>query len=581
MGIPLHSRVGGLVIPAAIAISLSGLQSREEDTPVREGEPGKRGGRLVASLRSDPKTFNPLLVRDVASRSVVELMMSDLVHINRETHLTEPSLAKSWEVSEDGRRYRLELRRGLCFSDGHPLDADDVVFTFKAYLDETLGAPQRDLLVVGGKPIEVRKLDAYRVEFQLAEPYGAGERIFDLVAILPRHLLEKPYQEGRLASLWGPDVSPRDIAGLGPFRLKEYVSGQSILLERNPCYWKTDAAGERLPYLDEILFLISSGEPADVLRFRSGEIHIISGLGAQSFDAISRETDAGRHQLRDLGPGLEYTFLFFNLNDLGDSGRTEIVRKQGWFRSTAFRQAISSAIDRESVVDLVYQGRAAALSSHVTPGNRLWRNPALTPTAYDVSRSRALLRSAGFRFSDSGSLLDPAGQPVSFSLLVGAGNPARAMIATVLQDDLKKIGVEVQVVTLDFAALLDRIFESFDYEASILAFGSSDVDPTAELATLLSGGGMHVWRLGDETPPTQWEAEIDRLMLRQMTSTDAAERKLLYHRVQEIVASELPIVPLVSPHILVGADRRLGNFRPAVLAPYTLWNAEELFFRSN
>ena len=569
------------MISAAVAISLSGIQLSEKDRLVLEGEPGKRGGRLIASLRSDPKTFNPLLVMDSASRSVVELMMSDLVHINRETHLTEPSLAKSWEVSEDGRLYTLELRRGLCFSDGHPLDADDVVFTFTAYLDEKLGAPQRDLLVIGGKPIQVRKLDSYRVEFELAEPYGAGERLFDLVAILPRHLLETPFREGKLARVWGPDASPRDIAGLGPFRLKEYVSGQSILLERNPYYWKKDRAGERLPYLDEILFRISSGEPADVLRFRSGETHLVSGLGAQSFDAISRENEGGRYQLHDLGPGLEYTFLFFNLNDLSGSGRTELLRKQDWFRSTTFRRAISSAVDRASIVDLVYQGRAAALPSHVTPGNKLWRNPTLTATAYDVSKSRELLRGDGFRFRTSGSLVDASGQPVSFSILVAAGNPARAMIATMLQDDLKKIGIEVQVVTVDFTSLLDRIFGSFDYEASILALGASDVDPTAELATLLTGGEMHVWRLGEGPPATEWEAEIDRLMLRQMTSTDPAERRLLYNRVQEIVASELPIIPLVSPHILVGADRLLGNFRPAVLAPYTLWNAEQLFFRTN
>jgi peptide/nickel transport system substrate-binding protein len=553
----------------------------EEERLVLEGEPGKRGGRLVASLRADPKTFNPLLVRDSASRSVVELLMSDLVHIHRGSHLTEPSLAKSWEVSDDGRRYRLELRRGLCFSDGHPLDADDVVFSFTAYLDEKLGAPQRDLLLIGGKPIQVRKLDSHRVEFELAAPYGAGERIFDLIAILPRHLLESPYREGNLARMWGPDASPRDIAGLGPFRLKQYVSGQSLLLERNPYYWKTDAAGEALPYLDEILFLLSSGEPADVLRFRSGETHLVSGLGAQSYDAISRENEGGRYQLHDLGPGLEYTFLFFNLNDLSGSGRTELLRKQAWFRSTEFRRAISSAIDRASIVDLVYQGRAAALSSHVTPGNRLWVNPALTATAYDVSKSRELLRSAGFRWSASGSLVDASGQPVSFSILVGAGNPARAMIATLLQDDLKKIGIEVQVVTVDFAALLERVFESFDYEASVLALGASDVDPTAELATLLSGGEMRVWRLTSEGAATEWEKEIDRLMLRQMTSTDPAERRLLYNRVQEIVASELPMVPLASPNILVGADRRLGNFRPAVLAPYTLWNAEQLFFRPN
>jgi peptide/nickel transport system substrate-binding protein len=153
------------------------------------------------------------------------------------------------------------------------------------------------------------------------------------------------------------------------------------------------------------------------------------------------------------------------------------------------------------------------------------------------------------------------------------------MIATVIQDDLRKLGIEVRVVTVDFAALLDRVFETFDYEASLLTFGSSDVDPTAELATLLSSGDMHVWHLGQKRPATEWEAEIDRLMLRQMTSTDPAERRRLYDRVQEIVADELPIIPLASPHILVGAHRRVGNLQPAVLAPYALWNAERLYLR--
>jgi peptide/nickel transport system substrate-binding protein len=216
----------------------------------------------------------------------------------------------------------------------------------------------------------------------------------------------------------------------------------------------------------------------------------------------------------------------------------------------------------------------------VTPGNRLWYDSSASPGRYDLSEAREQLRSAGFTWSASGSLQDAEG-PVEFSLLTSAGNVARSMIATIVQDDLRKVGIEVRVVTVDFAALMDRVFETSDYEAALLTFGSSDVDPTAELATLLSSGEMHVWHLGQKRPATEWEAEIDRLMLQQMTSTDSAERKRLYNRVQEIVAEELPIIPLVSPHILVGAHRRLGNVQPAVLAPYALWNAEQLYFRQN
>src|SRR5262249_32360375 len=274
--------------------------------------------------------------------------------------------------------------------------------------------------------------------------------------------------------------------------------------------------------------------------FRAGDTQLISGFSAQSYAAMDREGADAAYQLHDLGPGLEYTFLFFNMNDGKGAERREASRKQGWFRSKGFRRPISSAIDRESIVELVYGSRGAALSSHVTPGNRLWNNPSLLPARYDPSEARELLRSAGFIWDASGSLLDAEG-PVEFSLLTTAGNATSSMIATIIQDDLPRVGITVRVVTVDFAAHLDRVFERFDYEASLLTFGSSDVDPTAELATLLSSGEMHVWHLGEKRPATEWEAEIDRLMLQQMTSTDVVERRRLYNRVQEIVAEELPI----------------------------------------
>src|SRR5438874_2091886 len=223
----------------------------KEDLLVLPGEIGRFGGRLVVSLRAEPKTLNPLTAADAPSREVIGVMQGDLVHINRSTQLTEPALAKSWAISRDGLQYTLKLRQGLKFSDGAALDADDVLFSFRVYLDENVHATQRDLLVVGGKPITVRKVDANTIVFQLAKPYGVAERLFDGFAILPRHLLEKPYQEGKLAQLGTLSTPPNQWAGLGPFRLKEYVPGQRLVLERNPYYWKTDARDHRLPYVDE------------------------------------------------------------------------------------------------------------------------------------------------------------------------------------------------------------------------------------------------------------------------------------------------------------------------------------------
>jgi len=267
------------------------------------GEIGRTGGRIVVSLRAEPKTLNPLIATDAPSREVIGVMQADLVHIDRATQLTEPALAKSWRVSPDGLQYTLTLRKGLRFSDGKPLDADDVLFTIRACLDENVHATQRDLLIVGGKPITVRKVDAATVVFQLAKPYGAGERLFDGFAILPRHLLEKSYQDGKLAQSGALSTATNLWAGAGPYRLKDYTPGQKLVLERNPFYWKLDAKGNSLPYVDEVVFLFVPSADAQVLRFQSGETDLISRLGAENFSVLSRQ--AHGYTMTDAGPGLE------------------------------------------------------------------------------------------------------------------------------------------------------------------------------------------------------------------------------------------------------------------------------------
>src|SRR5438477_5770752 len=207
-----------------------------EEVLVTASDPGRYGGRLTSSLHSEPKTLNPATAVDAPSLAVIRQTIGDLIHINHFTRKPEPALAKSWKVSADGRHFTLTLRRGIRFSDGQPFDADDVVFTFQALLDESVHAPQRDLLTINGKPIQVRKSGPYTVEVDLPEPDAAAERLFDSVAILPRHLLAGAYEDKKLGAAWNLATSPQQMAGLGPFRLKEYVPGQYVLLERNPYY---------------------------------------------------------------------------------------------------------------------------------------------------------------------------------------------------------------------------------------------------------------------------------------------------------------------------------------------------------
>ncbi len=552
-----------------------------EDLLIVDGEIGRYGGRLVASQRSELKTLNPVTAADLPSKQVIGLMSADLIHINRSTQRTEPALAKSWKVSADGRRYTVSLRRGLRFSDGHPLEADDVLFSFQVVLDEKVHSAQRDLLTVGGKPITVRKVDAHTVQFDLAQADAAAERLFDSVAVLPRHLLQKVYQDGKIDDAWSLTTAPYQIAGLGPFRLKEYVPGQRILLERNPYYWKADNTSHRLPYLDEIAFLSVPSEDAQVIRFQAGDLDVVSRLNAENYSALEKDQKTRGYKLYNLGPGLQYEFLFFNLNDSLSKGSDLIARKQEWFREVSFRKAISAAIDREAIVRLVYHGLATALWTHVTPGNKLWVDRDIPQPPRSLSQAREFLKGAGFSWKDDGTLVDSHGQLLEFTMMTGAGNTQRTKIATIIQDDLSQLGMRVHIVPLESAALMDRVFQTSDYEACLLGLLGSDADPNPERNVWLADGSMHVWNLHRSAPPNGWEAEIDRLMRQQLTTMKYEERKRLYDRVQQLVAENVPLICLASPNVLVGAKTSLGNFRPVNLNDYALWNAEQLFFRQS
>ena len=575
-----------LALLALLAISVPRRDDAQEISKKPEPEvlrtrtpAGISGGRLVVSLSAEPKTFNPIVLSDDASKIVVGSLVSDLIHINRYSQLPEPALAKSWSVSPDGLKYAINLRRGLQFSDGHPLTVDDVLFSFQLYLDERLHAPQRDLLIINDKPIVVKKAGPETIVFELSKPYGPGVRLFDSFAILPRHLLESKYRKGELAQAWTTAAAPAELAGAGPFRFKQYVAGQKLVLERNPFYWKVDQNNNRLPYLNELVFLFIANQDAASLRFQSGEIDLVSHLTPQNFVSLSKHAEARGLRLLDGGASLEWNFLFFNLNDSKNLSR-EISRKQAWFSSIPFREAVASAVDRPGMVRLIYQGKATAIWGPVTPGNKVWLDAALPQPSRSIEHARQLLRDAGFSWDANGALLDSRQQQVQFSIVGASSNPERMSMATMIQEDLRQIGIHVSIVPLEFGALLNRILDTRDYEACILGLGSGDTDPNADSNVWLSNGETHLWNLHRPGPSTPWEAEIDDLMNKQAIEPDFEKRKKEFDRVQELLAANQPLIFLVSPHVLVGVKSKLGNFQPAVMDPVDLWNVDELYWKT-
>jgi peptide/nickel transport system substrate-binding protein len=508
------------------------------------------GGELHFCLRGEPKTFNPLLVEENASETIRYLTGGVLVRLNRQTQALEPGLAVSWKVSEDGRKITFRLRSGLHFSDGTPFTSEDVAYTMNALMDPQLHSPTGDSFRSGEGQVVVQTPSADAIVITFPAPVAGLERLFDQVAILSAHSPKK------------------EMAVLGPFYVADYAPGAYVLLRRNTNYWKKDKEGKSLPYLDSIRLDIQRNHDIEILRFRRGEIHLINSLDADLFDRLQKESPAAAH---DAGPSLDSEFVWFN--QVPTAAFPEY--KKTWFRSTEFRKAVSLAINRADLARIVYAGHAQPAYGPISPANHFWFNSALPIPKYDSAAALRLLTQAGFRLEGE-TLRDSSGNRVEFTLVTSTGNKPREQMVTMIQQDLSQIGIKVNMVTLDFPSLIERITRTFDYEACLLGFTNTDLDPNSQMNVWLSSAENHQWNPKQSKPATAWEAEIDRLMQSQASSTSDKKRKADWDRLQQIVSEQQPFIYLVNKDAMSAISPAVVGSSPSVLDPHAFWNAEIL-----
>ncbi len=519
-------------------------------TAIRAESPGQSGGELHFCLHGEPKTFNPLLVEEEASETIRYLTGGVLIRLNRQTQALEPGLAVSWKVGQEGRRIAFHLRSGLHFSDGTPFTAEDVAYTMKALMDPQLHSPTGDSFRSGEGQVDVQIPSSESVVVTFSAPVAGLERLFDQVAILSAHSPKK------------------EMAVLGPFYVADYSPGSSVLLRRNPNYWKKDKEGKPLPYLDSIRLDIQRNRDIELLRFRRGEIHLINALDAESFDRLQKEMPAVAH---DAGPGLDSEQIWFN--QVPSAPLPE--HKKSWFRSTEFRKAISMAINRADLCRIVFGGHAHSALGPVSPANQFWFNSSLPAPQYDSSGAIRLLAQAGFRL-EGGTLFDSSGSRVEFTVITNAGNRSREQMVTMIQQDLSQIGIKVNLVTLDFPSLIERITRTYDYEACLLGLVNTDLDPNSQMNVWLSSAENHQWNPKQSKAATMWEAELDRLMHSQASATSDKKRKADWDKVQQIVAEQQPFIYLVNKDAMSAISSAVADSSPSVLDPHAFWNAELL-----
>lgn len=514
------------------------------------GLPAQWGGELRFCLHSEPRSLHPALADDDASETVRYLTGGVLLRVNRLTQKLEPELATAWKIENGGRTISFQLREGVAFSDGTPFTAEDVAHTMRTLMDPALRSGTGDSFRSGPGAVTAAARGKYQAVITFPEPVAGVARLFDQVAILSR-------------------VSPlKERAVLGPFRIADHKPGSYLLLERNPHYWKTER-GRRLPYLDRVRLDVLQNRELELLRFKQGQVHFISGLDPDLFEQLAV---VDKTRVRDVGPTLEGEMLWFNQVP----GAPIPGHRRAWFRSRNFRRAVSHAIRRADLCRLVYRGHASPGIGPFSQANLIWFNQALKPHAFDLAEARRLLALDGFRL-DARTLRDRDGHPVEFSLVTNSGNRSRERISAMLQQDLAAIGIRLNLVSLDFPSLIERISKSFQYEASLLGLVNVDLDPNAQMNVWLSSAANHQWNPGQKTPATAWERELDQLMRRQASTLDDRRRKPLFDRVQQIVRDEAPFLYLVNKNALVALSPALRGVEPSVLRPQILWNVDRLW----
>ena len=566
-----RSRLVLLVVVIAALLGAA-VVWRQAPATERRNNP-QRGGQVVAPVRAEPRSFNRFVARDQTAETLAALTQGRLIRVNRISFEIEPWLAERWDASPDGRTFTLYLRPGVTWSDGTPLTSADVLFSLEALFTPGSGAVLGSSLMVAGKPITATAPDVATVVFTYPEPFGPGLRLLDNLWILPKHKLEPALRAGTFERAWDTKTPMAEIVGTGPFVFQEYQPGERVILERNPRYWRKDPDGAALPYLDRVVLQIVPDQNAEILRLTSGDLDMAQQeLRPEDYLPVKRVSDQGRLRLVDLGVGPDPDSFWFCLN--GEAKKRD--PRFAFVQRREFRQAVSHAVNRERFAETVYLGAAVPVWGPISPGNTLWFSPNVPRYAYDPARATELLRGLGLEDRNgNGTVEDARGTEARFTVITLRGNTAYERGAAAMRDELAKIGIGLDVAPLEFGTMIERMLSS-NYDAMYYRVLATALDPAMNPDMWMSTGSAHFWHLGQKAPATEWEGQIDALMLEQTRTIDQARRRELFDQVQRIFAENLPVVHVVAPRLYYAHSTRVTGATPSVIRPPVLWNADTL-----
>lgn len=550
--------------------------------------------KLVLANLSPPTTFNYAMFS--SPYEIFQFIYEGLISENGLTGELEPALAESWVFSEDKKRIIFTLRSELKWSDGKPLTADDVIFTYQdIYLNKKIPTTYRNFLRLGSDDTfpSVKKIDRRRVEFILPEPFAPFLRYIEKLKILPAHALQDTIfsadADGKPLFLltWNTNTQPQKIISNGPFKLENYIPAQKIILQKNPFYWRKDIAGNSLPYIDKLIIQIIPSTDNQLLRFRSAELDSIK-VDSEAFQLLKREEKRGKYKIYNSGT-LPYGFISFNLNQAKNAKEKLLLDpiKFSWFNNLAFRQAVAYAINRQQINNNVYRGLGEIKHSALGVQSPYYLSPeeGLKVYKYNPEKAKKILLDAGFQYNDTNELLDENGNLVEFTILVKSEEKLRIDTAVKIKEDLSHIGIKAHLQVLNFNTVVQKLLYSRDWECYLGVFDlyGADLEPNLLSLLWLSNGPFHFFNLGYKSDKTriknwqvsEWEKEIDRLFIDGYQTVDENKRREIYGKFQQIVAEKLPVFFLVNPFAFQAVYNHVDNLKISTIRD-PFWNINEL-----
>ena len=518
-----------LLAAVFLAISTSGCGDkggggRQEGPSGHSGEPAF-GDSIIEGSIGDISGFLAAVTSDSASHSAAGYLFNGLVKYDKNLELTG-ELARSWEISPDGKKIVFHLREGVKWHDGAPFTSADVLFTYQKMIDpKTPTAYGEDFRQVK----KAHAPDPFTFVVEYDRPFAPALSSWGM-HILPKHLLEQ-----------FPDISRSPInkkpIGTGPYRFTEWKTGEKIVFDANPDYW------DGKPFISRVVTRVIPDPATMFLELKSGKIDMMNLSPLQfKMQTETKQFKESFNKYQYLASG--YTYMGFRLD-------------HPFFSDRRVRQAIAYAVNKKEIIDGVLFGLGREATGPYKPGT--WaHNPDVARFDYDPAKARELLAQAGWSRTDaSGVLVDGKGRRFEFTVLTNAGNKSREQTAAIIQQNLAEVGIRIQIRTVEWAAFINEFVKKRNFDALILGWNITP-DPDQ----------FDIWH-SSKTGPDELNhigyanAEVDRLLEVGRRTFDKSERKKAYFRIQEILAEDQPIVFLFYPDALPVVHKRFHGVEPA------------------